>query len=163
MSKGGIRDQKPILTAEAVEGIAETYGINVGAIVAARLSEMVRAPPKGWVELYLDYFKERFHIPMSPFLVEVIRHYKIHVSQLTPNVVGHMIGFEVLCRSQRRACTVGLFRYFFQMKLSQDWYSCSTHSKRPELMVGFRDSIKGWKDKFFFVKKCGIKGSEGQG
>lgn len=39
-------------------GIAETYGLNMRAIVAAKPSERVRAPPKGWVGLYLDYFKE---------------------------------------------------------------------------------------------------------
>lgn len=83
-----------------------------------KASEKVRAPPKGWVGLYLDYFKEGFRIPVSTFLVEMLKHYKIHVSQLNPNTVSHIIGFEVLCRSQGRACTVGLFRYFFQMKLS---------------------------------------------
>lgn len=100
----------------------------------------------------LYYFKEGFRIPVSPFVLEVLGYYKIHVSQLTPNAVGRIIGFEVLCRSQGRACTVGLFRYFFQMKLSQDWYSFSTRAGRPELLVGFPESIKGWKEKFFFVK-----------
>lgn len=46
--------------------------------------------------------------------------------------------------------------YFFQIKLSQNWYSCSTNSKRPELLVRFRDLIKGWKGKFFFVKSEGL-------
>lgn len=46
----------------------------------------------------------------------------------------------------------GVFRYYFQMKLSQDWYSCSTRLKLPELMVRFWDLIKGWKGKFFSVK-----------
>lgn len=89
---------------------------------------------------------------MSPFLVEVISYYRIHLSQLTPNVVLHIIGFEVLCRSQMRECTVGLFRHFFQIKLSQDWYSSSTRVKRPKILIGFRDSIKKWKMKYFFVK-----------
>lgn len=38
------------------------------------------------------------------------------------------------------------------MKLSQEWYSLNMRAKRPELLVGFRDSIKNWKKKFFFVK-----------
>lgn len=49
-------------------------------IAAARSSERVRMPPKGWVGVYLDYFKERWRIPVSPFLIEVIRYYKIHLS-----------------------------------------------------------------------------------
>lgn len=132
MSKGEILDQKSILTEEAVGIIAETYTINMHAIVAARPSERVTALQKGWVGLYLDYFKEGLRIPVSPFLVEIVRYYKIHVSQLTPNAVSHIIGFEVLCLSQGRACTVGLFRYFFQIKLFQDWYSSSTLAKRPD-------------------------------
>lgn len=150
MSKGEILDQKSILTAEAMGIIAETYAINMHAIVAARPSERVRAPPKGWVGLYLDYFKEGFRISVSTFLVEVLRYYKIHLLQLTPIAVSHIIGFEVMCWSQGRACTVGLFSYLFQIKLSQDWYSCSTWAKRVELLVGFRDAIKKWKGKFFF-------------
>lgn len=57
--------------------IAEKYGINYWAIGAARPSERVRAPPKGWVGVYPDYFKEGFCIPVSTFLVEVLKYYKI--------------------------------------------------------------------------------------
>lgn len=98
--KWKIRDQKSVLTAEAVGGIAKTNGIDLGVIAVARSSEMVRVPLKRWVGLHVDYFKEGFRFPVSSFLVEVIKYYKIHVSQLTPNVVRHIIGFEVLCRSQ---------------------------------------------------------------
>lgn len=118
MSKGRIREQKSILMAETVGGIMEAYSIEMGVIASARSSERVRMPQKGWVDL--DYFKEGFRIPVSAFVIEVTRHYKIHLSQLTPNVVGHIVRFEVLCQSQERACMVGLFRYYFQMKLSQD-------------------------------------------
>lgn len=43
------------------------------------------------------------------------------------------------------------------MMFFQDWYSCSTRPKRSELMVGFRNSIKGWKGKCFFVKSAGLE------
>lgn len=42
------------------------HGLNVRAIVEARSSERVRASPKGWVGLYLDFFKEGLCIPVSP-------------------------------------------------------------------------------------------------
>lgn len=74
MSMGGVLDQKSILSVEEVGSIAETYGINLRAIGAARPSERVRAPPKGWVGLYVDYFKEGFRIPVSTFLAEVLRY-----------------------------------------------------------------------------------------
>lgn len=38
--------------------------------------------------------------------MEVLQYYKIHLSQLTPNAVSYIIGFEVLCRSQGREFNV---------------------------------------------------------
>lgn len=96
---GGRSDQRSILLAEEVGRIVEEYGINHRAIGVARSSERVRAPPKGSVGLYEDYFKEGFRIPVSTFLVEVLTYYKKHLSQLMPNAVSHIIGFEVLCQS----------------------------------------------------------------
>lgn len=89
MSKGRILNQKSIFTAEAVGGTAETYSLKMSAVVAGKPLERVRAPLKRWVGLYLDYFKEGFRIPVSPFLVEVLKYYKIHVSKLIPNAISH--------------------------------------------------------------------------
>lgn len=47
MTKGEIRNQSSILTAKAVGGIAETYGIDLGVIATARSSKRVTLPPKG--------------------------------------------------------------------------------------------------------------------
>lgn len=59
---GGSLDQRSIQSVEELGRITEEYGINHRAIGSARLSERVRAPPKGWVGVYEDYFKERFWI-----------------------------------------------------------------------------------------------------
>lgn len=48
---GGILEQRSIMSVEEVGGIAEEYGINHQAIGAARPTERVRAPLKGWVGL----------------------------------------------------------------------------------------------------------------
>lgn len=44
--------------------------------------------------------------------------------------------------------------------MSQGWYSFSTWASRPELLVGFPESIKHWKEKFFFVRST-LKGEVG--
>lgn len=71
---GGMLDQKSILSIGEVGNIAGEYGINHPAISTARPTERVRAASKGWVGLYLDYFKEEFRIPVSPFLVDVLKY-----------------------------------------------------------------------------------------
>lgn len=106
-------DQRSILSVEEVGSIAEKYGVNYRTVGAARLMERVRVPSKGWVGIYVDYFREGFRIPVSTFLVKVLKYYRIHLSQLMPNAMSHIIGFEVLSRSQGRAYTVRLFMYFF--------------------------------------------------
>lgn len=134
---GEMADRQSILSVEEVGRLTEEYGIYHRAIGAERPTERVRTPPKGWVRIYVDYFKEGFCIPVSTFLVKVLKYYKIHLSQLMPNAVSHIIGFEVLCWSKGRTCAVGLFRYFFLLKLPQEWYNYSLRVNRPKLLVGF--------------------------
>nr|GEU69361.1 hypothetical protein [Tanacetum cinerariifolium] len=57
-----------------------------------------------------DFFGVR--IPFSLFLLALIKHYKVHFSQLGPLGLNKVITFEVLCRSLQIEPTVTLFRVF---------------------------------------------------
>nr|GEW88868.1 probable serine/threonine-protein kinase SIS8 [Tanacetum cinerariifolium] len=48
-------------------------------------------------------------IPFSSFLLALIKHYKVHFSQLGPLVLNKVVTFEVLCRSLQIEPTVTLF------------------------------------------------------
>nr|GEU84433.1 putative transposase (putative), gypsy type [Tanacetum cinerariifolium] len=50
--------------------------------------------------------------PFSSFLLALIKHYRIHLSQLGPLGLNKVITFEVLCRSLQIEPTVALFRVF---------------------------------------------------
>lgn len=84
----------------------------------------VSTPSVNLIRLYFDYFKVLNSV--CSLVLEILDYYKIHISQLTLNAVGRIIGFEVLCQNKSRASPVRLFWYFYQMKLSQDWFSFST-------------------------------------
>lgn len=86
---------------------------------------------------------------MCELVPQVLEYYGIYLTQLTPNAIGRITGFEILCRAEGRDLTIEVFRYFFQMKVSGDWFSFSTKAGVPELMYGFLDLIKGWKGRFF--------------
>lgn len=111
-------------------------------------------PPQGMVALYTYYFKAGLRVPVCELVLRVLEFYQIHITQLTPNAVGRIIGFEVLCRAEGRDPTIDTFRYFFQIQISGACYSFSTQAEAPELMYGFPDSIKGWKGRFFFIQRA---------
>lgn len=75
----------------------------------------------------------------------VLDFYGVHITQLTPNAIGIIVGFEILCWEKDRDPSIDLFRYHFQMKISEDWFSFSIRVGAPKLMYGFPNLIKGWK------------------
>lgn len=89
-------------------------------------TDRVNRLSKNFVALYLDYFKVELHVPICELLYDILRYYRIHIFQLTLNDVHRVISFEILCNSEDRVSSIRLFRYFFQMKVSQCWFSFST-------------------------------------
>ncbi|GJZ39319.1 hypothetical protein Tco_0585882, partial [Tanacetum coccineum] len=62
-------------------------------------------------------------IPFSSFLLEVIKYYKVHISQLVPLGLNKVITFEILCRSLDIEPTVTLFQVFQTLFKQGDWFS----------------------------------------
>ena len=62
-------------------------------------------------------------IPLSSFLLAVLKHFKVHISQLVPLGLNKVITFEVLCLSRNIEPTVDLFRKFQTLSKQGDWFS----------------------------------------
>ncbi|GJR24716.1 hypothetical protein Tco_0973243 [Tanacetum coccineum] len=71
-------------------------------------------------------------IPFSLFLLALIKHYKVHFSQLGPLCLNKVITFEVLCRSLQIEPTVTLFRVFQTLCKQGEWFSFAKH-RAPSL------------------------------
>lgn len=161
MPKDGIVYSKSALEFVDVGTAVKNYHLGSSNVVSVpKDEEQARYPPKDMVAVYVDYFKTGLWMLVCELVPRVLEYYWIHLTQLKPNVIGRIIGFEILCRAEGRDPTIDVFRYFFQMKVSGDWFSFSTLAGVLELMYGFSDSIKGWKRRFFFLKKTvlGISG-----
>ncbi|GJV04376.1 hypothetical protein Tco_1337945 [Tanacetum coccineum] len=79
--------------------------------------------PTGKIGVYTRFFEyANFCLPLSNFLVNVLRHYRIHISQLYVIGAAKVSHFEILCRVHGFEPTVGLFH-----------------------------SLKSWNDRFFWV------------
>ncbi|GJT35604.1 hypothetical protein Tco_0926023 [Tanacetum coccineum] len=109
--------------------------------------------PTGKIGVYTRFFEyANFRLPLSTFLVDVLRYYHIHISQLSVIAAAKVSHFEILCRVHGCEPTVGLFRCFYVNSKNKGWMS---FSRRPGsdtvCYTNPLDSLKGWNDHFFWV------------
>ncbi|GKV06488.1 hypothetical protein SLEP1_g18382 [Rubroshorea leprosula] len=117
------------------------------------------APRDHWMPIYLYYLIAGLRFPIPELLVGLLLDYSIGITQLTPNAMRAVIGFLVYCRVRGVGVpTVNMFKHFFIIKAGgrgeKGWYyfgpRSSSKGNRTLFSAG-PSSIKGWKEKFFFV------------
>ncbi|GKD52056.1 hypothetical protein Tco_1281032 [Tanacetum coccineum] len=109
--------------------------------------------PTRKIGIYTRFFEyANFRLPLSTFLVNVLRHYHINLSQLSVIAAAKVSHFKILCRVYNIEPTVGLFRCFYMNSKNKGWIS---FSKRPNsdavCYTKPLDSLKHWNDHFFWV------------
>ncbi|GKA99678.1 hypothetical protein Tco_0827672 [Tanacetum coccineum] len=116
-------------------------------------NQTIHEMPAGKIGVYTRFFEyANFRLPLSTFLVNVLKHYRIHISQLSVLGAAKVSHFEILCRVHGFEPTVGLFRCFYVNSKNKGWVS---FSKRPgntaTCYTKPLDSLKNWNDRFFWV------------
>ncbi|GJZ64937.1 hypothetical protein Tco_0621633 [Tanacetum coccineum] len=107
----------------------------------------------GKIGLYTRFFDyANFRLPLSTFLVDVLRHFRINISQLSVIWAAKVSDFEILCRVYGIIPTVGLFRCFYVNSKKSGWMSFSKRSyNAPVCYTKPIDSLKNWNNHFFWV------------
>ncbi|GKB47023.1 hypothetical protein Tco_0897776 [Tanacetum coccineum] len=91
-------------------------------------------------------------IGVYTFLVDVLRYYCIHISQLSVIAAAKVSHFEIMCRVHDCEPTVRLFRCFYVNSKNKGWMSFSKRSGHDVVCYTKPlDSLKGWNDHFFWV------------
>ncbi|GKE77841.1 hypothetical protein Tco_1543961, partial [Tanacetum coccineum] len=105
------------------------------------------------IGLYTKFFDyANFRLPLSTFLVDVLRHFRINISQLFVIGAAKVSYFEILCRVYGVIPTVGLFRCFYVNSKKNGWMSFSKRSDNaPVCYTKSLDSLKNWNDHFFWM------------
>lgn len=67
---------------------------------------------------YVAQFRASLHFSLLPLLVDLLKFYKIVLSQLVSNAVRVVVTFEAHCQSFEIPSFVGLFRSLFIIKVS---------------------------------------------
>ncbi|GJU46673.1 hypothetical protein Tco_1203939 [Tanacetum coccineum] len=109
--------------------------------------------PTGKIGVYTRFFEyANFRLPLSTFLVDMLRYYHIHISQLSVIGAAKVSHFEILCRVHGFEPTVGLFRCFYVNSKNKGWMSFSKRQGNDVVCYTKPlDSLKSWNDRFFWV------------
>ncbi|GJW36404.1 hypothetical protein Tco_0059324 [Tanacetum coccineum] len=109
--------------------------------------------PSGKICIYTRFFEyANFRLPLYTFLVNVLKHYRIHISQLSVISAAKVSHFEILCRVHGFEPTVGLFRCFYVNSKNKGWVSfCKRPGNTATCYTKPLDSLKNWNDRFFWV------------
>ncbi|GJW26798.1 hypothetical protein Tco_0040609, partial [Tanacetum coccineum] len=151
---GSITDIKSVLTLKALKTICETY--HIPDEVHPQLpspNQTIHEMPTGKIGVYTRFFEyANFRLPLSTFLVNVLRHYRIHISQLSVIGAAKVSHFEILCRVHGFEPTVGLFCCFYVNSKNKGWVSFSKRQGNDVVCYTKPlDSLKSWNDRFFWV------------
>nr|GEZ83824.1 transposase (putative), gypsy type [Tanacetum cinerariifolium] len=80
--------------------------------------------PTGKIGVYTRFFEyANFRLLLSTFLVNMLKHYRIHISQLSIIGAAKVSHFEIMCRVHGFEPTVGLFRCFYVNSKNKGWMS----------------------------------------
>ncbi|GKB99297.1 ribonuclease H-like domain-containing protein, partial [Tanacetum coccineum] len=149
-----ITDIKSVLSQKNLDIFCKNFHIpdEVHPLLPSR-NQTIHEMPTGKIGVYTRFFEfANFRLPLSTFLVDVLRYYRIHISQLSVIAAAKVSHFEILCRVHDCEPTVGLFRCFYVNSKNKGWMS---FSKRPGhdavCYTKPLDSLKGWNDHFFWV------------
>ncbi|GJS51075.1 hypothetical protein Tco_0624437 [Tanacetum coccineum] len=144
-----------IMTREMVESFCNNYYIpDEVHPTSLRQDRTITQFPEGKVGVYTRLFDYcGYRIPLTKFFVAVLKHFRIHISQLSPFGAARVSHFEVLMRVLDLAPSVAVFRAFYTRIYSDGLFSFAKRSYRGSSLVLSKppDSIKNWADHFFWV------------
>lgn len=115
--------------------------------------------PDSKIGIYVQQVKlGGIRIPFSSFLLRVIGHFRVHISQLVPIGLNRVTLFEVRCYSLDVVPTVPLFRVFYRLCKQGHWFSFESRTGKRALKC-FEEQLSGlkfWKDFFFLIDRRAI-------
>nr|GEW23188.1 hypothetical protein [Tanacetum cinerariifolium] len=149
-----ITDVRCVLTQVALDTFCNTFHISEEVHhVLPNHDDTMHERPAGKIGLYTRFFYfANFRFPLSTFLVDILRHFKINISQLSFIGAAKVSHFEILCRVYGIVPFVGLFRCFYVNFNKSGWMPFSNRSDNAVVCYTKPlDSLKNWNNHFFWV------------
>ncbi|GJT94135.1 hypothetical protein Tco_1082980 [Tanacetum coccineum] len=149
------------MTAKDVKSLSLRHGIPLDLHPVALTKEWTMDKlPDDMIGLYEQYFEfSGIRVPFSTLLLAVIKHFRVHISQIVPLGLNRLTMFELYCRSLGIVPSVNLFRVFYKISKQEHWFSFEKRVGKGAGGQIFRETfsgLKGWKKRFFFLDRRAI-------
>ena len=113
------------------------------------------------------YLKFGVRFPLHTFFVEVLKHFKLTVFQVTPNGWAHMIGlFGFFVGWKMGLPTIVEFIWFYSIKANKNDEGFYYFAKRPtkglQTVTKINESLGNWKEPYFYTPETKVKGTFGR-
>ncbi|KAF3443043.1 hypothetical protein FNV43_RR16964 [Rhamnella rubrinervis] len=149
-------DIPPIFKPEDMPYLKKRYGFPENAVLSAPVDkERGDSVRDGWVCFYEIAFKLGLRLPFHHIISMVLKYFNLAPGQLMPNEWHYLLGLIVLSEQLRQHINMPIFLHFFCLKPGEEGRYAFYARKQTKLLSGAPTSDKGWKDRYFFIKKEG--------
>ncbi|KAF3454062.1 hypothetical protein FNV43_RR04509 [Rhamnella rubrinervis] len=114
---------------------------------------------EGWVCFYKMAFKIGLRLPLHRIINIVLNFYSVALGQLMPNNWRYLLGLIFLSEERGLQIDIATFLYFFYMKPSEEGGYTLYARRQIRLFEDATTSYKGWKDRYFFIKREALEGA----
>ena len=99
-------------------------------------------------------FENGLRFPLHPFIKNVLQHFNVCPSQLSPNFWGVLVGLLVVFRDKGlRVPRIALMLEFFSVKeAAEGFLYISKWSSARLIIYDLPSSHKHWKERYFFIR-----------
>lgn len=134
-----------MLTNNSLDLVKRVYGIEED--VGARLldpKETDTSSKDNYVVIYEWQIKNGLRFPICPLLKEVIKQYRISISQIFLLGICRIMAFEACRRKTGVAVSVDLFIYYYHIKKTIGGYYFSSKPKKRDFVIKYTEAAVEW-------------------
>ncbi|GKB98811.1 hypothetical protein Tco_0984948 [Tanacetum coccineum] len=133
------------MTSKDVKSLALRHGVPLDLHpVALRKGWTMNKLPDDMIGLYEQYFEfSGIRVPFSTFLLAVIKHFRVHISQLMALGLNRLTMFELYCPEFRQYPIRDLFGFFTRL-VTGTWFSFKRGWARVRRLLFFGGLATTW-------------------
>ncbi|KAJ0753544.1 hypothetical protein HanPI659440_Chr09g0337011 [Helianthus annuus] len=156
MSRSGRSVIKSVLTAKDLRSFVETFAIPEQFSPTLPNPDEPAVFTPDVIPLYTLAFSScGVRYPLSSFKVDLLRHFRVHFSQLHPLEWMRVVHFELSCAAISGEPSIPLFCMFYKLISDGDWFTFAKRqnnvSKPCYSFMPTSTYPKDWKSRFIFV------------
>ena len=110
-------------------------------------------PIPNMVYFFEAAFENNLHLPLHPFIKNILQHFNVCPSQLSPNFWGVLVSLLVFFKDKGLGVlSIALLLDFFSVKeASEGFLYISKRATARPIISNLSSSHKHWKERYFFV------------